>query len=127
MVFTTGDASHSVTLFPCAFSGPSPFVSEVTKQPKVSTPPLEEDITNSPSTLMVMVLSPGPVWALLPAFSLNYEQACVAAHSLLHMGTVAMHTISSLPVVTASIHHVLILPLMGYFEDESLSFFCLSK
>ncbi|KAJ9072631.1 hypothetical protein DSO57_1025445 [Entomophthora muscae] len=38
-------------------------------------------------------------WALvgpLPAFSLNYEQACAAACSLLHFGTVAMHSIPGL-------------------------------
>ncbi|KAJ9083008.1 hypothetical protein DSO57_1039018 [Entomophthora muscae] len=65
MVLTTGAASPLVTLFLCTFSGPSPFVSEVPKQPKVSSPPLEEDITNTPSTPMVLVLSPRPVWALL--------------------------------------------------------------
>ncbi|KAJ9074177.1 hypothetical protein DSO57_1008991 [Entomophthora muscae] len=45
---------------------------------------------------MIMVLSLGPAWAPLPAFSLNYEQACAAARSLLHTGTVAMHTIPGL-------------------------------
>ncbi|KAJ9083930.1 hypothetical protein DSO57_1029490 [Entomophthora muscae] len=47
MVHTTGAASPLVTLFPCAFSGPSPFVSEVPEPPKVSSPLLEEDITKS--------------------------------------------------------------------------------
>ncbi|KAJ9076447.1 hypothetical protein DSO57_1026114 [Entomophthora muscae] len=96
IVLTTGAVSPLVTLFPRTFSGPSLFVSEVPKQPKVSSPPLEEDITNSPLTPMVLVLSPGPVWAPLPAFSLNYKQACAAACSLLHSGTVAMHTIPGL-------------------------------
>ena len=32
----------------------------------------------------------------LPAFSLNYEQARAAARSLLHSGTVAMHSIPGL-------------------------------
>ncbi|KAJ9081758.1 hypothetical protein DSO57_1011352 [Entomophthora muscae] len=63
MVLTTRAASPSVTLFTCAISSPSPFVSEVPKQPKFSSPPIEEDITNAPSTPMVLVLSPGPVWA----------------------------------------------------------------
>ncbi|KAJ9082928.1 hypothetical protein DSO57_1000228 [Entomophthora muscae] len=85
--------SYSV---PCTFSGPSPFFSEVPEQPKVSSPPLKEDITHSPSTLMVMVLSPGPVWGPLSAFYLNYEQACNTVRSLLHTGTVAMHTIPCL-------------------------------
>ncbi|KAJ9050121.1 hypothetical protein DSO57_1017459 [Entomophthora muscae] len=43
-------------------------LSEVPKQPKVSSPPLEEDITNAPSTPMVLVLSPGPAW---PPFQLS--------------------------------------------------------
>ncbi|KAJ9055656.1 hypothetical protein DSO57_1001635 [Entomophthora muscae] len=61
MVLTTGAASPLVTPFPHTFSGPSPFVSEVPKQPKVSSPPLEEDITDAPSTLMVLfVTDPGP-------------------------------------------------------------------
>ncbi|KAJ9069485.1 hypothetical protein DSO57_1018125 [Entomophthora muscae] len=63
MVLTTGAASPLVTLFPHAFSGLSLFVSEVPEQPKVSSPPLEEDITNAPSTPMVMMLSPRPSWA----------------------------------------------------------------
>ncbi|KAJ9049711.1 hypothetical protein DSO57_1021737 [Entomophthora muscae] len=63
MVLTTGAASPSVTPFPRAFSGPSLFVSEVLKQPKVSSHPLEKDITNAPSTPLVLVLSPGPAWA----------------------------------------------------------------
>ncbi|KAJ9079964.1 hypothetical protein DSO57_1030100 [Entomophthora muscae] len=96
MVLNTGAASPSVTLFPCAFSGPSPFVSEVPDQPKVSSPPLEENITNAPENPMVLVLSPRPLWAPLPAFSLNYEQAGAAARSLLHSGTVAMHSIPGL-------------------------------
>ncbi|KAJ9048121.1 hypothetical protein DSO57_1038191 [Entomophthora muscae] len=48
MVLTAGDSSPLVTLFPRAFSGPSPLVSEVPKQPKVSNPPLEEDIADAP-------------------------------------------------------------------------------
>ncbi|KAJ9073511.1 hypothetical protein DSO57_1015647 [Entomophthora muscae] len=96
MVLTTGATSPSVTLFPRAFSGPLLFVSEVPKQPKVSSPLLEKDITNIPSTPMVMVLSPGPAWAPIPALSLNYEKACNATCSLLHTGTVTMHTIPGL-------------------------------
>ncbi|KAJ9057179.1 hypothetical protein DSO57_1025131 [Entomophthora muscae] len=45
---------------------------------------------------MVLVVSPRPTWAPLLAFSLNYEQACAAACSLLHTGTVALHTIPGL-------------------------------
>ncbi|KAJ9072946.1 hypothetical protein DSO57_1021706 [Entomophthora muscae] len=59
MVLPTGASSPLVTLFPRAFSGPSPFVSEVPKQPKVSSPPLEEDITNALANPMVMGMSPG--------------------------------------------------------------------
>ncbi|KAJ9059162.1 hypothetical protein DSO57_1005371 [Entomophthora muscae] len=45
---------------------------------------------------MVLVVSPRPNWAPLPAFSLNYEQACAASFSLLYTGTVALHTIPGL-------------------------------
>ncbi|KAJ9074270.1 hypothetical protein DSO57_1007962 [Entomophthora muscae] len=96
MVLTIGAASPLVTLFPHTFSGPSHIVTEVPKSPKVSCPPLEEDITGSPRTPMVMVLLPGPLWAPLPAFSLDYEKACAAACSLLHTGMVAMHKIPGL-------------------------------
>ncbi|KAJ9050573.1 hypothetical protein DSO57_1013374 [Entomophthora muscae] len=64
MVPTTGATSPLVTLSSHTFSGTSPFVSEVPRQPKVSSPSLEKDIPDSPSTPMVMVLSPGPAWAL---------------------------------------------------------------
>ncbi|KAJ9066291.1 hypothetical protein DSO57_1010929 [Entomophthora muscae] len=63
MMLTTGSASLLVTLFPCTFTSPSPFVTEVPDPPKVLSHLLEEDITNSPNTPMVMVLSPGPLWA----------------------------------------------------------------
>ncbi|KAJ9070652.1 hypothetical protein DSO57_1005453 [Entomophthora muscae] len=75
MVLTTGAASLSVTLFPCTFSDPSLFITEVPEPPKVSSHPLEEDITNSPTPPMVMVLLPVPLWAPLPGFSLDYKQA----------------------------------------------------
>ncbi|KAJ9054561.1 hypothetical protein DSO57_1013047 [Entomophthora muscae] len=88
IVLTTWAASPLVTPFPRTFSGPSPFVSEVPKQPKVSSTPLEKDITNAPSTPMVLVLSPGPSWAPFQIFYLDYKQACAAARSLLHSGTV---------------------------------------
>ncbi|KAJ9060518.1 hypothetical protein DSO57_1030018 [Entomophthora muscae] len=87
MMLTTGAASPLVILFPHAFSGPSPFVSEVHKQPKVSGPPLEEDITDAASTPMVLVLSPKLAWDPLPFFSLNYKQACAVTRSFLHYGS----------------------------------------
>ncbi|KAJ9083972.1 hypothetical protein DSO57_1028926 [Entomophthora muscae] len=52
MVLTTGAASPSVTLFPCNFSVPSPFVSEVPEPPKVSGPPLEEALLTPPIHLL---------------------------------------------------------------------------
>ncbi|KAJ9061229.1 hypothetical protein DSO57_1022553 [Entomophthora muscae] len=62
MVLTTGAASPLITLFPREFSGLSPFVTEVPEPPKVSSPPLEDDITDSLNSPMVMVLLPRPVW-----------------------------------------------------------------
>ncbi|KAJ9067664.1 hypothetical protein DSO57_1036836 [Entomophthora muscae] len=52
----------------------------------------------------------------LEAIQKHRHQASVypAGHSDIHLGDVV--------VVNAAIHHVLILPLLGYFEDKYLSF-----
>ncbi|KAJ9088549.1 hypothetical protein DSO57_1021929 [Entomophthora muscae] len=64
MLLTTGAVSFLVTSFTCTFSGPSPIITEVPKSPKVLSPPLEEDITDSPKTPMIMMFLPGLFWAL---------------------------------------------------------------
>ncbi|KAJ9068601.1 hypothetical protein DSO57_1027012 [Entomophthora muscae] len=154
MVLTTGAESPLVTLFPCTFSGSSPFVSEVPEQPKVSSPPLEEDITNASSTPMILVLSPGPVWApfqlsLSTTSKLVLPPTLSSIHALwqctLSLASVpdtlpktcnsSSWTLVSPPelmesmdtVMNNSIHHVLISPLLGHFEDKSLAFAFISQ
>ncbi|KAJ9067204.1 hypothetical protein DSO57_1001841 [Entomophthora muscae] len=103
MMLTTGALRPLVIPFASTFSGPLPLLKQEPTSPEITSPHIEENITDPPIAPTVLNLVNGP---------------CLVAYP---MGTPDLEHVMAV-VVKAAIHYVLILPLLGYFEDKSLSF-----